>query len=52
MSAGMLFVIMLIIGVLLTFGGSKASNKTKLILIILGLIIILIAVFGIFTSLI
>ena len=52
MSARMLFVIMLIIDVLLAFWGSKASNKTKLILIILGLIIILIAVFGIFTSLI
>lgn len=52
MSAGMLFVIMLIIGVLIAFLGSKAKDKAKVILIILGVVIILIAVFGIFTSLI
>lgn len=52
MSAGMLFVFMLIIGAILTFLGSKASDKTKLILNILGVVMILIAVFGIFTSLI
>lgn len=52
MSSRMLFIIMLIIGVFLAFFGSKAYDKSKLILIILGVVIILIAVFGIFTSLI
>ena len=51
MSAGMLFVIMLIIGFILALLGSKASDKIKLILIIFGVVIMLIAVFGIITSL-
>jgi hypothetical protein len=49
MSAGMLFFILLIIGMLIEFLGIKAANKGKAILIILGVITILIAVFGIFT---
>ncbi len=52
MSPRMLFVIMLLIGVILAYLGSKTSDKTKVILIILGGIVTLIAVFGIFTSLI
>ncbi len=52
MTAGILFVIMLIIGVLLAFLGSKASDKSKVIFIMLGVVSILVAVFGIFTSLI
>lgn len=49
MSARMLFFIILIIGVLLEYLGIKAANKAKAILIILGVITILISVFGIFT---
>lgn len=52
MSAGMLFLIMLIIGVLLVFLGSKVENKTKVILIIIGVVIACVGAFGIFTSLI
>lgn len=52
MSSGMLFLIMLIIGVLLAFLGGKASGKTKVILILFVVVVIFIAVFGIFTSLI
>lgn len=52
MSAEMLFLIMLIIGLLLAFLGGKASGKTKVILILLGMVVVFIAAFGIFTSLI
>lgn len=51
MSAGVLFIVMLIIGISLTYAGSKSSDKTKTIIILLGVVVILIAAFGIFTSL-
>lgn len=52
MSAGMMFVFMLIIGMILTFSGKKSSDISKVIIMVVGVIMVLIAVFGIFTSLI
>lgn len=51
MSAALLFVIMITVGVLLTFLGIKAPGKTRIILITIGAIVMLIGLFGIFTSL-
>jgi len=51
MSTELLFVIMLAVGVLLTFLGIKTPGKTRIILIIIGAIVMLIGLFGIFTSL-
>jgi len=52
MTAGMFFVLMAVIGVLMIFTASKASGKGKLILMSMGLPVLMVALFGIFTAII
>jgi hypothetical protein len=51
MSSGMLFLILLVIGVVLFILGIKASDKSKLFLMLFGAVIALFGGFGVFTSL-
>lgn len=51
MSSRILFIIMLLVGGLLTYLGIKMSGKTRIISILIGAIVMLIGAFGVFTSL-
>lgn len=52
MSAAVLFLIVLLIGVLITYMGSKAKGKSKAISIIIGVIVVIVGGYGLFAALI
>ena len=52
MTAGMFFLIMAIVGLVLLLSAKNAHGKGKVMLIALGLPILLVSLFGVFTALI